>query len=173
MLQHSIVHRNPNWETPQELFDEACRKYKVRPSLDVCATRRNKKCALFFSKDSLSKQWNRSFYMNPPYGKGIIDKWIKYAYEQHVKHNVTAMALIFAKTETKWWHKYIQDVAEVYFIKGRVHFQLNGKDVQNSAPYGSAWVIWRKNKNIRIHKNPFVGMSVSQVALLMKEFTHG
>jgi len=111
--------------------------------------------------------------MNPPYGKGIIDKWIKYAYEQHVKHNVTAMALIFAKTETKWWHKYIQDVAEVHFIKGRVHFQLNGKDVQNSAPYGSAWVIWRKNKNIRIDKNPFVGMSVSQVALLMKEFTHG
>ena len=62
-----------------------------------------------------------------------------------IKHNVTAMALIFAKTETKWWHKYIQDVAEVHFIKGRGHFQLNGKDVQNSAPYGSAWVIWRRD----------------------------
>ena len=97
MLQHSIVNKNPNWETPQELFDEACRKYKVRPSLDVCATRRNKKCALFFSKDSLSKQWNKSFFMNPPYGKNVIDKWIKYAYEQHKKHNVTGIALIFSK----------------------------------------------------------------------------
>ena len=155
MLQHSIVNKNPNWETPQELFDEACRKYKVRPSLDVCATRRNKKCALFFSKDSLSKQWNKSFFMNPPYGKNVIDKWIKYAYEQHKKHNVTGIALIFSKTETKWWHKYIQDIADVHFIKGRVHFELDGKKVVNSAPYGSCWVIWRAKKRFSKSQKEF------------------
>ena len=155
MLQHSIVNKNPNWETPQELFDEACRKYKVRPSLDVCATRRNKKCALFFSKDSLSKQWNKSFFMNPPYGKNVIDKWIKYAYEQHKKHNVTGIALIFSKTETKWWHKYIQDIADVHFIRGRVHFELDGKKVVNSAPYGSCWVIWRAKKRFSKSQKEF------------------
>ena len=155
MLQHSIVNKNPNWETPQELFDEACRKYKVRPSLDVCATRRNKKCALFFSKDSLSKQWNKSFFMNPPYGKNVIDKWIKYAYEQHKKHNVTGIALIFSKTETKCWHKYIQDIADVHFIRGRVHFELDGKKVVNSAPYGSCWVIWRAKKRFSKSQKEF------------------
>tara|TARA_Y100001001_G_C7965491_1_gene294032 strand:+ start:826 stop:1320 length:495 start_codon:yes stop_codon:yes gene_type:complete len=149
MLQHSIVGTYPDWETPQSLFDEACKKYKVRPTLDVCATRRNKKCATFFSKQSLNKQWNKSFFMNPPYGKGVIDKWIKYAYEQHLKHNVTGLALIFAKTETAWWWNYIQDKAEVYFIKGRVHFQLDGKTPKNSAPYGSCWVIWRRVKKIQ------------------------
>ena len=155
MLQHSIVNKNPNWETPQDLYDEASRKYKVRPSLDVCATRRNKKCALFFSKDSLSKQWNKSFFMNPPYGKNVIDKWIKYAYEQHKKHNVTGIALIFSKTETKWWHKYIQDIADVHFIKGRVHFELDGKKVVNSAPYGSCWVIWRAKKRFSKSQKEF------------------
>ena len=85
--------------------------------------------------------------MNPPYGKNVIDKWIKYAYEQHKKHNVTGIALIFSKTETKWWHKYIQDIADVHFIRGRVHFELDGKKVVNSAPYGSCWVIWRAKKS--------------------------
>ena len=149
MLQHSIVGTYPDWETPQSLFDEACKKYKVRPTLDVCATRRNKKCATFFSKQSLNKQWNKSFFMNTTYCRNIIYKWIKYAYEQHLKHNVTGLALIFAKTETAWWWNYIQDKAEVYFIKGRVHFQLDGKTPKNSAPYGSCWVIWRRVKKIQ------------------------
>lgn len=146
-LQHSIVGVNPNWETPQSLFDEACTLYNVAPSLDVCATRQNKKCTSFFSKrdNALGKPWTKSFYMNPPYGRKM-DVWIEYAYEQHKKHNVTGMALVFSKTETQWWHNFVQDKAEVHFIKGRVRYEMGGCPSKNTAPYGSCWIIWRKKK---------------------------
>ena len=118
MLQHSIVGVNPNWETPQSLFDEACTKYNVHPTLDVCASRQNKKCANFFSKrdNSLSKKYTESFFMNPPYGRNM-DVWIEHAYKQHIENNVTGMALVFAKTETIWWHSFVEGKSEVHFIK--------------------------------------------------------
>jgi len=144
MLQHSIVGVNPDWETPQSLFDEACTKYNVHPTLDVCASRQNKKCANFFSKrdNSLNKEYTESFFMNPPYGRNM-DVWIEHAYNQHIENNVTGMALVFAKTETIWWHSFVEGKSEVHFIKGRVKYEMNGQRSKNTAPYGSCWIIWR------------------------------
>lgn len=74
--------------------------------------------------------------------KGVTD-WIKKAYSEHLTHNVDAMILTFAKTDTKWWHKYIEGKAEVHFIEGRLRFLDNGKISAYPAPYGSCWIIYR------------------------------
>jgi len=152
-VQHlSIIHVMDEYESPWPLFDEIKTNSNVNPQLDVCATKANTKCAAFFTPqmNGLMQEWAIDFWMNPPYSE--VDKWIKKAYEEHRKWNVTGTALTYAKTDTKWWHEYvIGKGAEVYFLKGRVNFLKDGVPIANkktghkqSAPYPSVVIVWRK-----------------------------
>jgi site-specific DNA-methyltransferase (adenine-specific) len=130
------------WETPPDVFEFGCNLYNFKPEIDVCATAQDKKCELFIGEDSLNKEWNRDFWMNPPYSN--VKDWIKKAYFSHIKYNVSGLALLFAKTDTKVWHECIlHGQAEVYFIQGRIKFFKNGVVSKNPAPYPSAFVFWR------------------------------
>lgn len=75
--------------------------------------------------------------------KGVAD-WMKKAYSEHLNNNVNALILTFAKTDTKWWHKYVEKKAEVHFIEGRLRFLDGGKVSDYPAPYGSCFIIYRK-----------------------------
>tara|TARA_B100000678_G_C18159729_1_gene482499 strand:+ start:300 stop:926 length:627 start_codon:yes stop_codon:yes gene_type:complete len=150
-----------DWETP--VFEkiggltlqEWCNQLHIHPLLDVCATAANRKCKLYFDKkqDGLKQEWTKDFFGNFPYSN--VKAWIKKAYEQHKKHNVDGMILIYSKTDTAFWHDYIEKKAQVYFIRGRVRFLLNGKrpvtinkhgkEVKLAAPYPSCFVIYRKH----------------------------
>ena len=127
----------PEWSTPQWLFDELHREFRF--TLDVCATKLNAKCHAFLDDWGLQVSWrSETCWMNPPYGRGIKD-WIKKAYEESQKKNTTVVALIPARTDTKYWHDYVLKAHELYFVKGRLKFG-NG---ENSAPFPSAVVIFR------------------------------
>ena len=141
-----------DYETPQDLYTDSCRKFNIFPTLDVCATRINSKCLHFITKkeDSLLFEWKETFFMNPPYSR-VFD-FMKKAYYQHIKHGVEGMILIYAKTDTKFWHSFIEGKAEVHFIKGRIKFLKNGIKTKNSAPYGSCIVIYRlqRKKELKV-----------------------
>ena len=74
--------------------------------------------------------------MNPPYGRTIIN-WVRKAYES-AKNGCVVVALLPARTDTKWFHDYIYNKAEMYFIRGRLKFGGS----KNSAPFPSMIVIW-------------------------------
>ncbi|MGO3612764.1 MAG: DNA N-6-adenine-methyltransferase [Leuconostoc mesenteroides] len=79
--------------------------------------------------------------MNPPYGRHI-GKFIKKSYEEHLRDpNRFIVMLIPSRTDTKYWHEYIQDKATVKFIKGRLKFELDGRPM-NTAPFPSALIIY-------------------------------
>ncbi len=126
-----------DWATPTEFFNKL--DWRFGPfNLDPCASPHNTKCANFFTEaeDGLTKDWGDStVFVNPPYGRGI-DKWIKKAYEESRKENTKVVMLIPARTDTKYWHKYVMMADEVYFVKGRLKFG----DSANSAPFPSAVV---------------------------------
>ena len=114
----------------------------ITPKIDVCATNQDKKCEFFIGENSLDKIWHKNFFMNPPYSN--VKDWIRKAYFSHIKYNVSGLALLFAKTDTKVWHECIlHGQAEVYFIQGRIKFFKNGVESKNPAPYPSAFVFWR------------------------------
>ena len=75
--------------------------------------------------------------MNPPYGRSI-GKWIQKAYNSS-KEGAVVVGLLPARTDTKWFHEYIYNKAEIRFIKGRLKFG----GCKNSAPFPSMVVIWR------------------------------
>lgn len=140
----SKIHQDDEYETPNSLLRSAMIKFDILPFLDVCATSENTKFSKFFTQemDALDQEWDMDFFMNPPYSK--IEKFMKKAYLSHLKFNVNALILIYAKTDTKFWHEFIEGKAEVHFIKGRIKFLKNNIQTKNSAPYGSCWVIYRK-----------------------------
>jgi phage N-6-adenine-methyltransferase len=156
-LQHvQGIGVNDDFETPPDILTKICRELDFIPKLDVCATEKNTKCSYFITpeEDMFKQEFDSDFFMNPPYSK--INEFMEYAYDQHIKHNLNALILTFAKTDTVWFEKYVSKPPEatVLFIRGRLNFWYNGKPYQfknkktgkmqdGYAPYPSAWIIWR------------------------------
>ncbi len=80
--------------------------------------------------------------MNPPYGREI-GRWVKKAHDS-AQEGATVICLLPARTDTKWWHSYVEPIrrgdfpGEIRFYKGRVKF-IGAKA---SAPFPSVVVIF-------------------------------
>lgn len=129
--------------TPRALYDSLNKEFGFQ--LDVCASKNNAKCAAYFDieQDGLSQDWSgKVCWMNPPYGKPIY-RWLKKAWDES-QMGATVVCLIPAKTDTSWWHEFVQ-FGEVRFIRGRLQFE-GGRD---RAHFPSAIVIFRPAKAVR------------------------
>lgn len=156
--------RSDEWETPQDLFNKLNAEFNF--TLDPCATPENAKCKKFYTikDDGLKQDWSKDIvFMNPPYSKpenpckqncnkkkckdrgyhlntykpGQED-WIKKAYDESQKGAIV-VALLPVRTDTKAFHKYIYNKAEIRFIEGRLKFG----SCKDAAPFPSAIVIFR------------------------------
>jgi len=141
--------KNDEWETPPDLFQYGCDYFDFEPTLDLCATNYNKKTKYFIKTHALDFNWRQDSWLNPPYSN--VKDWIRKAYHEHLKWNVSILALLFVKSDTKVWHEcilgldeYGQKKTEILFLEGRIHFWQNGKRSKNPAPYPSCFVFWRK-----------------------------
>jgi site-specific DNA-methyltransferase (adenine-specific) len=128
MINKGMMTSNtPEWSTPQDLFNELNEEFHF--TLDPCATKENAKCPKFYTQedDGLSKDWSGEVvFMNPPYGREI-GKWVE-------KISIGGgVALLPARTDTRWFHDYIYGKADIKFIKGRLKFGGS----KNSAPFPS------------------------------------
>lgn len=136
--------KSSEWETPQHIYDTLNKKYKF--TLDPCATDKNHKCDKWYTKeqDGLLKDWSGEVcFVNPPYGTEL-GKWVKKAYNEYLK-GATVVMLIPARTDTRYFHDYIYNIAKIEFIKGRISFLQEGKKL-NSAPFPSMIVVFKKEK---------------------------
>lgn len=129
------------WSTPRDFFEIQDAKFGF--TLDVCALPENAKCEKYFTPeiDGLKQSWQgERCWMNPPYGRGVIDKWVEKAFrEVHQNYNCFVVGLLPARTDTKWFHRFIYGSATVHFIEGRLKFGGSS----NAAPFPSMLVIWR------------------------------
>ena len=142
-MNRSLLSSKSNeWATPQTVFDELNKEFNF--TLDPAATSENAKCQRFFTKeqDGLKQDWSgETVFCNPPYGREI-GKWVEKCYNEHIKHNITVVMLIPARTDTTYFHEYIYTHAEIRFIKGRIKFIQNGKE-GDAAPFPSMIVIYK------------------------------
>lgn len=67
--------------------------------------------------NGLEEDWFGRVWLNPPYSKEA-SQWLK-----KLAAHGNGIALIFARTETKWFHDYVWRKAHgILFIHGRLHF---------------------------------------------------
>lgn len=129
-------HGTDEWETPQDTFDALDKEFHF--TLDPCSTDENAKCKYHFTEkeDGLKRSWGGEIvFCNPPYSQ--ITKWVQKASEERT----TTVMLIPARTNTKWFHKYIYHRTEIRFIKGRLKYS----GAKYNAPFPTMIVIFRNN----------------------------
>lgn len=131
--------------TPQDFFDELDAEFVF--ALDAAATDKNAKCRRYFTPkdDGLKQPWDvppgYAVFCNPPYGRWI-GEWVKKAYDESVRTGSTIVLLIPARTDTKYFHRYIYGKAEIRFVEGRLRFTDEDGSSYGPAPFPSMVVIY-------------------------------
>jgi site-specific DNA-methyltransferase (adenine-specific) len=130
--------KSDEWSTPQKFYDELNKEFNF--TLDPCSTKENAKCEKFYTKEEngLTKPWTDEIvFCNPPYSK--IKAWSEKCYKEWGNAKVVVL-LIPSRTDTKYFHDYIYNFAELRFVKGRLKFGDN----KNSAPFPSMIAIFKR-----------------------------
>lgn len=129
--------KSDEWATPADVFEQLDREFGF--TLDPCATAENHKCETYYTKedDGLLQCWaGHRCFINPPYSE--ISEWVKKAYNEALYPDTICVLLIPARTDTRWFHRYILHRSEVRFVAGRIKFGGT-----TNAPFPSMVVIFR------------------------------
>lgn len=126
-----------DWNTPKAVYQILDDEFNF--NFDPCP--KNPKF------NGLEIEWGGVNFVNPPYGREIVD-WIKKGIEEY-KKGKTVVFLIASRTDTKWWHELMKHATEIRFIKGRLKFD----DHKNSAPFPSAIVILKQSNECKGDEN--------------------
>jgi hypothetical protein len=110
------------WLTPPEIIEQLG-PFDLDPCSPIIRPWDTAKKHFTVNDNGLLQDWNGFVWMNPPYGKYTKD-WLN----RLALHN-NGIALIFARTETEMFFKYVWPLAlSVFFIEGRLSFyHVNGQ----------------------------------------------
>jgi len=104
------------WLTPPYIL-EALGKFDLDPCASTDRPWDTAKHHYTKEDDGLKHDWAGRIFLNPPYGKEL-KIWL----ERLAKHG-NGIALVPARTDTKWFHSLVWQSADgVFFKKGRIKF---------------------------------------------------
>ena len=133
---------NNLWETPVWLakaLTEAVGGFDVDPCAATSDQRRARVKAKFLlteADDGLSVPWAGRCFVNPPYS-GRTARWVRKCLDE-ARRGCVVVALIAARPDSNYWHRFIAGQADVFMLRGRLKFG----DGKNAAPFASCVVVW-------------------------------
>lgn len=161
---------NDVWLTPPSIIT-ALGEFDLDPCSPINRPWATAKKHLTIEDESLLHHWEGRVWLNPPYGKYLE----KFMHKMALHRNGTA--LIFARTETKTFQKYVFPFAEsILFIEGRLKFfNIEGVEANFNAnapsvligynEFNSEMIEQSGIKGHHIYINPklfFAGISLDQ-----------
>lgn len=129
----STYNESKEWYTPPSLF----RTLDFQFSMDVCSPGAEivpwipANEHLTIRENGLTAPWRGTVWMNPPYGTDT-PKWMR----KLARHN-DGIALVFARTDTLWFHTYATTASTILFLRGRLRFQKPDGTVGGTPGSGS------------------------------------
>ena len=127
-----------SWYTPKWVFD----KLNLQFDLDPCAPEGGVPwipANTWYSlpQDGLAETWHGLVWCNPPYGKET-PKWL-----EKMSQHCNGVALVFSRTDVKWFHDFVAKADAVLFLKGRIQFTDGlGVTGNSGSSCGSLLVAW-------------------------------
>ena len=108
-------------------------------------------------RDGLIRPWWGFVWLNPPYDRDI-GKWL-----ERMSEHRNGIALIFARTETANFHRYIFPFADaILFLRGRLHFHNpDGRRAKHNAGAPSCLVGYGPVAMRRLQDCKIVGFYVN------------
>lgn len=142
--------KSDEWCTPQELYEELHAEFHF--TLDGAATTANHKCDRWLgpgglARDALTTTFrtlrSETIFINPPFSK--VGEFVGWA--SHLRYGMNRIVLLIAaRTDTRYWHRYIWD-RRVHqwrpgvhgrFLKGRLTFV----GAPQQAPFPSTVIVF-------------------------------
>lgn len=143
MPSHGFSHESRNsktidWHTPLHIFTALDLTF----DLDPCSAGENKdfvpaRHRYTIQDNGLIKDWFGLVFCNPPYGSET-KLWLN-----KMSQHKNGIALVFARTGTRWWQELAPTTSLICFIAGRIKF-VNGQtnEVQAAAGADSVLMAW-------------------------------
>lgn len=146
------------WYTPPEIFEGLGLQF----DLDPCSPGAGKSFVpalrhYTVEDDGLASPWAGTVFMNPPYGK-YTATWM----EKFTAHG-DGIALVFSRTDVKWFQEHAEQFDVVCFVAGRIRFYQGGIDKQGGTPGAGSMLIAIGDKSRRALLGSGLGLCFSPV----------
>lgn len=127
---HSACAETDVWLTPPEII-AALGSFDLDPCAALAQPWPTASHHYTIEENGLVQPWFGRVWLNPPYGKET-GRWLG-----RLKEHGNGIALVFARTETASWFRFIWSGATaIYFLKGRINF-YRGSGVQSRTNCGA------------------------------------
>lgn len=112
---------NDEWLTPPDII-ASLGAFDLDPCAPICRPWDTARLHYTKIENGLPLPWHGRIWLNPPYGRETF-RWL-----ERLSTHGSGVALIFARTETIGFHRYIWSKADsVFFFMGRLRFHyING-----------------------------------------------
>lgn len=142
---HSATMLNDEWLTPQYITDQLG-PFDLDPCAPIVRPWETAKNYFTVNDNGLLQEWNGFVWCNPPYGKHTADWLDRMAFHDN------GIALIFARTETEMFFKYVWNMADsVRFIEGRLFFHyVDGTRAKANAGAPSVLIAYGEEASERL-----------------------
>ena len=128
-----------DYKTPPVLYEKALEFINQDFfTCDVCCSEKNIPAIIHYvegKENGLIEDWFQFNWCNPPFNE--CSKWIKKAYEEQLKGNVTCM-LLPVRTETRYWHDYILYNPNIYIDWLRKGYKFLNQDNKEMGVFKNA-----------------------------------
>lgn len=139
--------KKDEWLTPPSIL-QALGTFDLDPCSPINRPWNTAKNHYTILDDGLKQQWEGRVWVNPPYGLKAA-KWL-----DKLSRHGNGIALIFARTETRMFFKYVWRKADVLlFIEGRLFFHhVTGERAKANSGAPSVLIAYGE-KNVEAMKN--------------------
>lgn len=126
------------WYTPPIIFESIGLEF----DLDPCSPGAGKsfvptKKHYTITDDGLTSPWEGTAFVNPPYGSETA-KWMR-----RLADHGDGIALVFARTDVKWFQDVAASADLICFVSGRIRFFKGNIEDQGGTPgAGSMLIAW-------------------------------
>jgi len=132
----SPINKSIDWFTPPEIFDALALTFDLDPcsageGCDFVPARQR----YTITDDGLNKDWSGLVWMNPPYGRHT-PVWL-----HKLQAHGNGIALVFARTDTRWFASAANSASVICFITRRVSFYKGNKTERNGIPPAGSMLI--------------------------------
>ena len=138
------------WGTPRE-YIELARAVMGGIDLDPAScefAQRTVKADRFFTKDDdgLAQLWTGRVWLNPPYSRELMDKFVTKICEEYLAGSVTeAIVLSLNRTDTRWFNMLASFSTCFCLTNGRIHFYKETLAAKGSGRSGHTFFYFGEN----------------------------
>ena len=149
---HSSRMKNDEWLTPPHIL-EPLGQFDLDPCSPITRPWDTATVHYNVHDDGLGRPWSGRVWLNPPYGRETA-AWLK-----KLSDHGDGIALIFARTETLMFQRWVWDRADaILFLAGRLHFHYaNGQRASANSGAPSCLVAYGAANAIALEKCGLAG----------------